>query len=246
MKPEYFSAKFEPAHQNGDFEPDPSEKTAAKVNTKPDELTSIRDSAFNEPAITLSHDQPYLGSWIEKKRGECSPAGNLSVALLAAMLGGPFAILGAFMAGKQGWYGLIYIVVFAPVIEELLKQSGMIYLLERKPYRVFAAWQFVFSALVSALVFATIENALYINVYTRPSAFVNPEFFARFRWLVCTAIHLLCSAIASVGMMRVWKKQLADGKPADLSAAFRYFVIAITIHGLYNLTAIFLNRFFLK
>lgn len=247
MKEEYLSAKSEPAFQNGQFKPDPAEKTAAGTDAKQGEIASIRDSVFNEPAVTSKQDQVYLGGWIEKKRAECSVAGNLSVAFLAAILGGPFAILGAFMAGKQGWSGGIYVIVFAPVIEELLKQSGMIYLLENKPYRVFAAWQFVFSALLSALVFATIENLLYIHVYARPALLVNPEAFTQFRWTVCTALHMGCSVIASMGMMRVWKKQLIDGKAADLSVAFRYFATAMAVHGTYNFIALlFLNRLFLK
>jgi RsiW-degrading membrane proteinase PrsW (M82 family) len=122
----------------------------------------------------------------------------------------------------------------------------MIYLLERKPYRIFAAWQFIFSALISAFIFATIENLLYIHFYIHPATVVSPEIFAHFRWTVCTGVHMVCSAIASVGMIRVWKKQLTDGKVADMSVAFRYFAIAISVHGVYNLVAIFLNRFFLK
>lgn len=246
MKEEYLSAKFEPTRREGGFKADPAEKKAARVNAKQDEIASIRDSVFNEPAITSKKDELLLGKWIEQKRAQCSAAGNLSVAFLAAILGGPFAVLGAFMAAKEGWYGVLYMVVFAPVLEELLKQSGMIYLLEKKPYRVFAGWQFVFSALVAAFVFATIENALYLNVYTAPAMLKNPKIFAGFRWTVCTAVHMFCSAIASLGMIRVWKKQLRDGKAADLNTAFAYFAIAMAIHGAYNLTALFLNRYFLK
>ena len=61
----------------------------------------------------------------------------------------------------------LYLIVFGPVIEELAKQSGMTYLLEKKPYRVFAAWQFLFVALLSGLGFAVIENLVYIYVYAR-------------------------------------------------------------------------------
>ncbi|MHC4476525.1 MAG: PrsW family glutamic-type intramembrane protease [Planctomycetota bacterium] len=217
-----------------------------RFDAKQSELASIRDSVRNEPAITSKEDQPYLGDWIEQKRAQCSVPGNLGVVFLAAILAGPFAILGAFMAARDVWYGVLYVVVFGPVLEELLKQSGMIYLLEEKPYRVFAAWQFVFSALVAALVFATIENLLYINVYIHPATLKAPEVFAGFRWTVCTAVHLFCSAIASLGMIRVWKKQLRDGKPADLSVAFAYFAVAMAVHGAYNLTALFLNKYFLK
>lgn len=246
MKDEYFSASSEPVYREGGFEPDPAEKKPLKNNAKQDEIASIRDSAFNEPAITLTTDELHLGKWIEQKRSQCSVAGNLSVTFLAAILGGPFAVLGAFMTQRQSWYGVLYVIVFAPVLEELLKQSGMIYLLEKKPYRVFAGWQFVFSALVSAFIFATIENLMYLNVYINPAALKDPETFAGFRWTVCTAMHMGCSAIASLGMIRIWKKQLADGKAAELNVAFAYFAIAMAVHGAYNLTALFLNSLFLK
>ena len=82
---------------------------------------------LNEPAITGDQKGVYLGKWIEQKREKCSMAGNLSIVFLAAIIGGPFAVLGAFMASNRGWYGILYIVIVAPVIEELLKQSGMIW-----------------------------------------------------------------------------------------------------------------------
>jgi len=247
MKKEYLSAEFEPAHRQGRFEPDPSELRAAQLRLQTDDVASVRDSVRNEPAIHEGVDQWYLRDWIEQKRSQCSVWGNLGVAILAAALAGPFAILGAFMAGRQGWYGVLYVVVFAPVIEELLKQSGMIYLLEKKPYRVFAAWQFVFSAVVSAAIFATIENLLYIHLYV-PSAvlLVAPAVFAKFRWTICTALHIACSGIASLGMIRVWRKQLADGKAADLTVAYPYFVAAIVVHGGYNLAATFFSGLFVR
>lgn len=243
MKEDYFSAKSEPAHGSGKFEPDPAEKRAAPESHEQDEMATIRDSVLNEPAMGSGEGQPYLGEWIARKRAECSTPGNLGVTFLAALLGGPFAVIGAFMQGTQGLYGCLYLVFLGPVIEEFLKQSGMIYLLEKKPYRLFASWQFLFSAIVSALVFATIENVLYIYVYVDPEKLVRPELFAQFRWTICTGLHVGCSAIASLGLMRVWRKQLADGRGADMSAAYRCFATAMVIHGLYNLGAIFLGRY---
>lgn len=246
MKEEYSSARFEPAHQDRKFERDPAEWRASRTNVGGDEISAIRDSVFDEPAMGSDGRRPDLGEWIERKRAECSIAGNLGVAFLAALLAGPFAIVGAFMVGTKGTYGLIYVVSFGPVIEEFLKQSGMIYLVEKKPYRVFAAWQFVFSAVVAALLFATIENLLYIHVYVRPETLVQPEAFIRYRWIVCTTLHVVCSVIASFGMIRVWKKQLADGRMADLSAAFVYFIVAMVIHCLYNLAAVLFSDYFFE
>ena len=246
MKDEYLSARSEPAHGRGRLEADPSERKAAPTEGEQDEIAAIRDSVFNEPATGSGMQRPYLGEWIERKRARCSVAGNLGVAFLAAILGGPFALLGAFMAGWQGWYGGLYIVMVGPIIEEFLKQSGMIYLVEKKPYRIFATWQFIFSAVISASVFATIENLLYLNFYVNTEKLAEPELFAYFRWVVCTGIHIACSALASLGMIRVWKKQLTDGRSADLSTAYSYFAAAIALHGLYNLGAIFLSRFFFE
>jgi RsiW-degrading membrane proteinase PrsW (M82 family) len=245
MKKKYFSAKYEPVFHDGDFKTDPSEQKAAKINSAQDEISMVRDSVLNEPALTGDIGQYHLQGWLEAKRARCSVLGNLSYTFLAAIVAGPFAVLGAFMSGRGGWYGIGYGVAFAPVVEEFLKQSGIIYLLEKKPYRIFATWQFVFSAVVTALIFATIENLLYINFYIPKDKVLSWETFVFFRWTGCTAVHVCCSMIASLGLIRVWKRQLADGRAADLSRAFYYFAIAIAVHGLYNFGAMFFNGYFL-
>jgi hypothetical protein len=246
MKNEYFSSEYEPANCSEKFEKDPAERKVCEFDAKQGEMASIRDSVSNEPAVTSKDDEVSLGKWIEQKRSQCSDAGNLGITLLVAIAAGPFAAIGAFMSAKGQWYGVLYVFLLAPVVEEILKQSGMIYLLEQKPYCVFSRWQFVFAALISASIFATIENVLYINLYVPASTLRDPKMFAAFRWTVCTALHLTCSTVASLGMIRVWKKQLKDGKAAELSVAFPYFAVAMAIHGIYNFAAIFMNRYFMK
>ncbi len=237
MNDDLFSARSEPNFQRKPFAPDPSERSADPVGLPESELEQIRDSVLNEPAITGADDSYFLGDWIARKQAECSRLGNLAIVAAAAVLTGPFAVVGVFLAGSQSWYGSMYVILFGPIIEEMLKQAGMVYLLEKKPYRIFAAWQFVFSAIIAALAFASIENLLYIQVYSRAATIQNPEYFAAFRWTVCTSLHVTCSIIASLGLIRVWKKQLADRKNADLSRAYPFFAAAMCLHGLYNLSA---------
>jgi RsiW-degrading membrane proteinase PrsW (M82 family) len=246
MKKDYLSTKSEPVFNDDLIEKAPAEITPNPVSGKQDQIASIRDSVLNEPSLTGSETEVHINSWIETKRSECTLAGNVSITFLVAILGGPFAIIGAIMNGQSTIFGAIYVVLFGPIIEELLKQSGMVYLLERRPYRIFSAWQFVFAAIVSALVFSAVENLLYINLYVPQEKLIDPAAFARFRWTTCTILHVSCAAIASRGMIRVWKKQLLDGKNADLSNGFRYFLIAIMIHGTYNFWALFANNQFLK
>jgi hypothetical protein len=44
-----------------------------------------------------------------------------------------------------------------------------------------------------------------------------------------------------MGLIRVWKKQLSDGRAADLSQGFVAFAIAMFAHGAYNLAVTLLD-----
>ena len=174
--------------------------------------------------------------------------------MAVALVAGSFAIIGAMIKGVDILFTLnpivsivvrfFYIILYGPVIEELLKQSGMIYLLEKKPYRIFSAGQFVAAGAISALVFASLENLLYIHFYAKGLAIQDFSAFCWYRWTVCTSLHVSCSVIASLGLVRVWKKQCADGRAADLSIGFYWFAAAMILHGLYNLTVTILHPHF--
>ncbi len=241
MDDEYFSIEHEPTLSGQSFEPDPAEHRAAPTDRPADEMETLRDSVDAEPALAAQADFGTWQRWIDEKRSRCTLAGNLTVTLLAALLTGPLAIVGAVLTGRPGISGAVYAIVFGPVTEELLKQSGMVFLLEKKPYRLFASWQFIFAAIVAGLAFGTIENLFYIHYYGPMSGVKDLAALAAFRWTLCMPLHAVWAAIASVGLIRVWKRQLHDGKPADLSVAFPWFVAAMVLHGLYNLGAMFVE-----
>lgn len=241
MKDKYFSVEHEPAFSGTPCQPDPAECRAAPAGGSPNELEAMRDSVASEPALSGHYDPDEWTRWVREKRAACTTLGSLGVTLLAAVLGGPFAVIGAIISGHQGAGPVVYAILFAPVIEEFLKQSGMTFVLEKKPYRVFAAWQFVFAAVVSGFVFGAIENLVYLG---RFAAFLSPEdlvSMVAYRWAVCTPLHVVCATIASLGLVRTWKRQLQHGGAADLAAAIPFFVAAMVLHGLYNLSAVLLG-----
>ena len=98
--------------------------------------------------------------------------------------------------------------------------------------------------MLSALIFATIENLLYLNVYVPTTASAKLEALAQFRWRVCTTLHVTCALVASLGVAQAWKQQLRDGQPVQLSIAYPYFVTAIAMHGVYNFIALNLGDLF--
>lgn len=238
---DYFDIHSEPSGFDGPFESDPTEQKVPPIDGHEDEISTVRDSVLNEPAFTGQLQQAEMGQWLAQKRARCTLTGNLLVTLAAALVAGPFAVIGALMIGRQTFFQILYMILFAPIIEELLKQSGMIYLLEKKPYRIFSSGQFIFAAVISAAAFATFENLLYINVYIRPEMMEDFSRFCYFRWTVCTTLHVACSVIASFGLVRVWKKQTTDGRAADLAFGFYWFSAAMILHGLYNLTVTIIN-----
>jgi len=242
MKERYFSVDHEPALNPGVCEPDPAEHRAAKTGPAATEEEWIRDHVSDEPALGAEGGSALWTQWYQTRRERCSLIGNLAIGLLAILVAGPFAVIGAFMVGNPSFFGIIYAIIFAPVIEEFLKQSGMIYLLEKKPYRILGAWQFILAGAVGGLVFASIENLIYIHVYVQGSD-IDLARFAAFRWTVCTALHVTCSILASIGLVRVYSKMKEAKQPAQLSYGTVAFIAAIVLHGAYNLAASLFNPF---
>jgi RsiW-degrading membrane proteinase PrsW (M82 family) len=227
--------------QSGNYRPDPSEWRVRPGSGKTDDLERIRDSVFNEPVHTREHGGREFRAWLEERQRLASRPRSLAFSLLAAAAGGPFAVIGAMATGRQTAFAVVYLVLFGPVFEELLKLSGIIFLLERQPYRVFSRWQLMVGACLGALLFACIENLVYNHVYLAAMPPGQLAAVAAYRWRVCTSLHVFCSAVAALGMIRVWQRVLLRGEPAELSDAFPYIGAAIGIHGAYNLIAVLVS-----
>lgn len=200
--------------------------------------------AAGEPALTGG--QAWGRAWndhVEEMARRTSPRVTAAVMLLMMIAAGPLAIFSVFAHGGA-WNMLLYVVVFGPMVEEFFKQSGSIYLLEKKPWHVRAHWQLVLLAAAGALGFSAIENYLYIAQFDAAASRMTAPEFAAFRWAVCTPLHLGCALIGAMGMRRVWEKQRATGAPADISLAGPALVVAVIVHGAYNLMAVLFSKYF--
>jgi len=184
---------------------------------------------------------------MEQERYPASAAPFLSV--LAGVAGGLFAVPAVFLdtLGSSLGFGLgleaVVLVVVGPFTEETLKQSGAVFQLEKMRGSIRYGWQFFLSGALGGLVFSILENLIYQYIYLRN---LPPEKLAdvmAFRWTICTALHILCTVISSMGLRRVWRESLAKERPFRLSDAFPWFVAATAVHGLYNLSMTLLNPF---
>jgi hypothetical protein len=173
------------------------------------------------------------------------------ISILAGIAGGVFAvpavilneIAGAFSAVSILSAGGFVLVVLGPFAEETLKQSGAVFQLEKMRGSIRYSWQFYLSGMLGGLVFSVLENIIYQCLYLRN---LPPEKLANvmaFRWTICTALHILCTVISSMGLRHVWRESLEKERPCRIYEAFPWFAAATAVHGLYNLSMTLLNPF---
>ena len=174
---------------------------------------------------------------LRQQWGRVSWGRSWGVVAALSLVAGPFAILAAFLKTSAPT-GLLAALIAAPLVEELGKAVVPLMVLERRPYLFAAGGQLVLVGAFSGLVFAAIENALYLHVFVGdPTASLRA-----WRWGICTAVHVGCSSIAGLGLRRMWRAARALSSLAGMSLAAPCLIAAMIVHGAYNAAAIALER----
>ena len=169
------------------------------------------------PLLLLPAPRPLTGKWH-------------IWALLLALAGGVFGVLGAFFT-ELSHTSLLSAFVAAPIIEEGLKPSGLYLLLAKWP-RVLRSQIYTASlAALGGIVFALIENQVYLNIYIRDP---SPEVIL-FRYTACIGVHAACSFIFGLGINRKLLDSIR-GETRFLSCGKRFFFSAMALHSLFNIT----------
>jgi RsiW-degrading membrane proteinase PrsW (M82 family) len=173
-------------------------------------------------------------NWLAKGRERTGILRSCAWAIAVALAAGPWAILGAFVGtysyGRADVAGVLGLTIIAPVIEEMMKIAATLYVVERRPFLFQSRAQIVICVIAGGLVFACIENVFYLKVYiSDPSAAI-----IYWRWTVCVFLHMGCSLIAGLGLIRIWQDVWRRRARARIHLAFPYLVIAMVVHGTYN------------
>jgi len=149
-----------------------------------------------------------------------------------AALGGVLGILGAIIQElSQG--SLLVAFVAGPMIEEVMKPSGVYLLLVWWPKvltsRIYAA----LLAAVGGLSFALVENIIYLQFYFPE----HTQTLVLFRYSACLTAHVVCSFILGFGINQ---KLLASvrGEVPLLKGNKKFFFIPMILHSLFNVMAV--------
>ena len=212
--------------------PAPAGREAAEHNVWDE--PAYRAAGAGPPQNALTYDR-----WYRATLGRTSAGWSWTVTLLAMASGGPFAVAGAVLKQEIFPHPLTAFVI-APVLEEMLKVGAALLVLETCPYLFRSGRQILVAVIGSALVFATLENLLYLHVYVPDPA---PD-LQLWRWTVCTTLHVGATTIAGLGLLRMFRLSRPVSGRTEYAKprvphAFPYIVGAVILHGTYNLFGFF-------
>lgn len=166
------------------------------------------------------------------------PATLFWVTVVMGILGGMLAVPGVMATLYTTGHGMlfpIYIVVIGPVVEELLKPSGMLFLLRWRPFLIRTRWQFLLGAILGGLTFSILENLIYQRVFLAGFPRAQWREIMIYRWVVCTALHVVCSTVSGWGLLVAWRRSGGTEGQFRFRYVLPYLGAAIALHGIYNL-----------
>jgi RsiW-degrading membrane proteinase PrsW (M82 family) len=196
------------------------------------------DELAEEPALRWRPDLPAAPQTVWQRRSETPRRRRWAAVAAVAVASGPFAVAAAMVQNSLSGAALVLLLVaVGPLIEEIVKGAGALYLAEQRPWLVPAAWMLPLVTCLSGLVFASIENWWYLEVLIdEPSRQI-----VRWRWTFGPLVHGTGSLIVGLGAARLWRTAMATGRRAAFDTAQPYIVAAAVFHGLYNGLALVLT-----
>ncbi|MEN0112165.1 MAG: PrsW family glutamic-type intramembrane protease, partial [Planctomycetota bacterium] len=205
--------------------------------------TDVDHSVWDEPSLVAGQadggETPPEGAltyrrWLDEGIARTGGVWSWLVTLGVAASAGAWGIIGAFTAASGGgevtFFGVLGATVLAPVTEEITKVAALLWVVEKRPFWLKSIAQVLLCSAAGGLVFAAIENLIYLNVYHPQGG----EAFAQWRWTVCTGLHVNCSVIAGFGLVRIWDKAVRTRTRPELRLGMPMFALAMITHGLYN------------
>lgn len=205
---------------------------------------TCRNCGYNLRGLMTGHQCPECGSveryeppregeltywqWLAEHKAGVSPRKSWLIAALVPAFGVPFGLVCALVTVEYA--GVINFVVVGPVIAEVLKVAVGSTLIERRGFQIRRAGQVYLMMLGSAIVFAAAQNAVYLMLLFRNS----PIELVAYRWFACLPLHVLCTLIATRGLVSVWERTVRERRAISVTRAYPSLVAAIVLHAVYN------------
>lgn len=227
---------FSEPHMTEDFSSKPSDINSEHMEDSRNIYEKSEQSVFSENITTFSNgeigeNRLNYSHIYEESIQKVTLTRTILITIILALSAGPLAVAGVFMSSfEYSSFFLLNVVIIGPAMEEALKTGALLMTVEKRPWFFKNGLQIVFIAGAGGLLFGVIENLLYFNFYIE-----NPTSeIIRFRWIVCTSLHVGCSLISGLGIRRVWLSSFNDRSQPRTTLWFPWFVTAFVVHAVYN------------
>ena len=180
-------------------------------------------------AASLADAQPRNSVGARPRSASDQPHRSLPfvLSLLVVAVGGLTAIPGAFQGEVLS--GIMGPWLWAPIVEEVLKPSGIYLLVIKWPGSIRSRFGTALFGALAGLTFGLIESLIYVTIY-----FSNPtQEDVIIRFTVPVAMHILASSIFALGITRELPRSLTGGGSIQVSN-WGFFLVAIVLHSSYN------------
>ena len=240
----------EPHMRGHEYEMDPSEARAGfeldPLGATPTQEDQLEASVWDEPGLSAkefgvapSAESLTYDRWLAHGERKTSEAKSWWLCLIVACVSGPAAVIGTFLSQSGSAPAIVMICLVGPLAEEVMKAAAILWVVEKRPFFFKSVSQIMICGVMSGLVFAAIENVLYLNVYI-PNA--SPG-LAAWRWSVCVALHVGCTCISAYGLSRVWKKTTIQRTRPEIALASTFIIASVLTHAAYNTAATIASGF---
>ena len=154
------------------------------------------------------------------------------IAPFAALGGGVLGVFGAVI--QEVFYGSLFVAFVAgPMIEETMKPTGVYLLYTLRPDAVQSRLYRAVLAAIGGLSFAVVENIFYLEVYYP----AHDRSLLLFRYTWTLGMHVAASFIVGLGVNERLLRS-ARGEVPFLSGNWRFFVIPMILHSLFNIVMV--------
>jgi RsiW-degrading membrane proteinase PrsW (M82 family) len=160
------------------------------------------------------------------------------LAVSMALIGGLLALAGAFFQELQSGFGIFLLVLAAPVIEEVLKPSGIYLLLVRWPRALRGQLHTALLCAISGAVFGILESLIYVELYYPNGS----DAFVLFRFTVTPIMHATASFIVGYGLSQ-GLVDWANGRSRLSKHTRNCYILGIGLHASYNASVLILGAF---
>ena len=210
------------------------------VFARPDALPVSDDNGIGgEPALDASSEavvqRCQTTAWLRRQWAEGSSKGQFGAFAGICIVSGLVAVFCALVKGGVGFFSLA-VIVGAPVVEEVSKIVCPLMVMEKRPWSFSSAGAIIVACVLSGLVFASVENLLYFNLYIPQEKLTTGVVL--WRLIVCTSVHVAGTVLSGVGLVRAWHRAAQSRGRFEIVRVWPYVFAAMVLHGLYNLGAL--------